>query len=180
LARRANLRLTLPSERVAYSPVPLNPAGFEPRTPPVCNSGPVCRGAVCSLPTYHITCELAFEAARCGGMLTAIAAAATAEPQYHDIGNPREALQASWSSPLQPVAGPQQSSQRRDAASPAAMKGFAATPMQMGLPSGARPAAPSRDPTLAGLVAQSASSSSGSSSSSDASSSSSSSDPTGA
>jgi hypothetical protein len=31
------------SERVAYSPVLLNPAGFEPRTPPVCNSGPVCR-----------------------------------------------------------------------------------------------------------------------------------------
>ena len=36
-------RLTLPSERVAYSPVLPNPAGFEPRTPPVCNSGPVCR-----------------------------------------------------------------------------------------------------------------------------------------
>jgi hypothetical protein len=33
----------LPSERVAYSPVLLNPAGFEPRIPPVCNSGPVCR-----------------------------------------------------------------------------------------------------------------------------------------
>jgi hypothetical protein len=35
--------LTLPSERVAYSPVLPNPAGFEPRIPPVCNSGPVCR-----------------------------------------------------------------------------------------------------------------------------------------
>ena len=33
----------LPSERVAYSPVLLNPAGFEPRIPPVCNSGPVYR-----------------------------------------------------------------------------------------------------------------------------------------
>ena len=36
-------RLTLPSERIAYSPVLPNPAGFEPRIPPVCNSGPVCR-----------------------------------------------------------------------------------------------------------------------------------------
>ena len=113
-------------------------------------------------------------------MLTAIAAVATAERQDHGVGNPREALQASRPSPLQPDAGPQQSSQRRDAASPAAMKGFAADPMQMGLPSGARPAAPFRDPMLAGLVAQLASSSSGSSSSSGASSSSSSSDPTGA
>ena len=42
-ASRPPRRLTLPSERVAYSPVLLNPAGFEPRIPPVCNSGPVCR-----------------------------------------------------------------------------------------------------------------------------------------
>ena len=109
-------------------------------------------------------------------MLTAIAAVATTERQDHGVGNPREALQQA--SPLQPVAGPQQSSQRRDAASPAAMKRFAASPMQMGLSSGARPAAPFRDPVLAGFVAQLASSSSGSSSSSGASSSSSSSDPT--
>ena len=32
----------------------LNPAGFEPRIPPVCNSGPVCR--LVAFP--HITCAL--------------------------------------------------------------------------------------------------------------------------
>ena len=35
--------IKLPSERIAYSPVLLNPAGFEPRIPRVSNSGPVCR-----------------------------------------------------------------------------------------------------------------------------------------
>ena len=107
-------------------------------------------------------------------MLTAIAVVATGERQDHGVGNPRETLQQA--SPLQPVAGPQQSSQRLDAASPVAMKGFAASPIQMGLSSGARPAAPFRDPVLAGFVAQLASSTS----SSGVSSSTSSSDPTGA
>ena len=111
-------------------------------------------------------------------MLTAIVAVVTAERQDHGVGESREALQQA--SPLQPVAGPQQSSQRRDAASPVAMKGFAASPIQMGPSSGARPAAPFRDPVLAGFVAQLASSSPGSSSSSGVSSSTSSSDPTGA
>ena len=41
-------RLTLPSERVAYSPVLLNPAGFEPRSL-LCVTLVPC--AVCSLPT---------------------------------------------------------------------------------------------------------------------------------
>ena len=98
--------------------------------------------------------------------MLALAAVATAELQDHGVVNPHEVLQASRSGPLQPVAGHQQSSQRRDTASPAATKGFAANPTQMGLPSGARPAAPFHHPMLTGLVGQLASSSPGSSSSS--------------
>jgi len=45
---------------LAYSPVLLNPAGFEPLIPPVSNSGPVCHSYVGRLQTAHRVPSVAF------------------------------------------------------------------------------------------------------------------------